>query len=114
MPLVLLTGFWALLRTGELLKLQARDVIKSGSHVVLALGETKMSARDAGVENVFVPHLVTSQLLQSWAAVAKPSDQLIPVPVHIFREKMHSFCNEQICCTISLANCEGEELPQCV
>ena len=85
MPLALLTGFWGLLRTGELLKIQACHVIPSGAHVLIHLGETKMTSRNAGVENVYIHHIYTAQLLQAWASVAKPHDYLVPVSQYQFR-----------------------------
>ena len=67
MAAMLALGFWGMLRTGELMKLQRRHLLFSTENMVLQLGRTKTGLRRAIDENVViyqeVPRLIVESLL---------------------------------------------------
>ena len=76
---LLVLGFFALLRTGELLKLTGRDLLVNARQVVISLKETKTGKRNAANEMVttddpFTIMVVqtTRSLLADWHALDKP------------------------------------------
>ena len=71
-------GFHALLRTGELLQLQAKDVTVKDDFVHLYLGHTKTSFRNANVDAVHFRHHQVALLLKSWLSTASKHDFLVP------------------------------------
>ena len=84
--LSLLVGFYGLLRTGELLALQAWQVhMTSGSQpAVLNLGLTKAGKRQGAAESVTISELSVVQLLWKWKAQVSPYEFLTDKP-HVWR-----------------------------
>lgn len=98
-PLVALAigvAFKALLRTGELLSLQSKDiVIPQHSHsAVFYLGDTKTAPRNphAGTVTCHDARLVT--LLKAWQLSAKPEDYLVPWTQSKFRSMWNAAMND--------------------
>ena len=83
----LLVGFYGLLRTGELLSLQAWQFQTSTSNdpVVVSLGLTKSGKRQGAAESITLTEHGVIQLLRKWKAVASPYDYLTEKP-HVWRE----------------------------
>ena len=83
----LLVGFYGLLRTGELLSLQAWQFQTSSASdpVVVSLGLTKSGKRQGAAESVTITELNVIQLLKKWKAVASPYDYLTDKP-HVWRD----------------------------
>ena len=92
----LLVGFHGLLRTGELLSLQAWQFQLAGSSnpVVVSLGLTKSGKRQGAAESITITELAVIQLLCKWKAIASPHDFLTEKP-HVWRE-MFQKCLEGI------------------
>lgn len=86
LALALMLGFHGLLRTGELLRITSQDIICSGDLVVVNLGQTKMAARNAGVESTSFRNREVSLMLQAWKAVHQPSALLVHVSPTSFRQ----------------------------
>ena len=85
--LSLLLGFHALLRTGELLALQARHVSVSGPKgpAVLSLGLTKSGKRQGAAESITVHSEDVCRRLFQWKQVARATDSLTG-PSHKWRK----------------------------
>ena len=87
LALSLQVAFYGLLRTGELLLIQAKDVaVRSGKPIaVISLHQTKVSRRRGVCEATTLsqPHLVKQ--LAAWKAAVSTNDFLVPVPSHAFR-----------------------------
>ena len=58
-------GFWGMLRTGEIMKVQTSHLLLSKGDVIVQLGETKTSLRRAVDENVVIRHEITHLLCQA-------------------------------------------------
>lgn len=73
-------GFVCLLRTGEILSLQSRDILipSDGSTVILFLGETKTAPRNPHAGTVVAHDLVLTHLLQKWKRVNQEDAFLVP------------------------------------
>ena len=73
-------GFVCLLRTGEILSLQSRDILipSDGSTVILFLGETKTAPRNPHAGTVVAHDLVLTHLLQKWKRVSQEDAFLVP------------------------------------
>ena len=84
--LSLLVGFYAMLRTGELLTLQARHIqMTSGtSPAVLSLGLTKSGKRAGAAESVTLGELSVLKVLWQWKRQVTPQTFLTPKP-HVWR-----------------------------
>ena len=84
-------AFRALLRTGELLHIQAKDVVLSptSSHAVLYLGITKTGSRNPLANSVTLTddHLV--HLLRLWLSTSRHHDYLIPWSASYFRAQFN-------------------------
>ena len=87
LALGLQVAFCGLLRTGELLAVQAKDItVRPGKPVaVFNLHETKVSKRRGTQEGVTIsqPHLV--QQIAAWKSAVSSTAYLIPIPCHAFR-----------------------------
>ena len=87
-------AFRCLLRTGELLSLQARDiVIPAGSRcAILCLGETETGPRNphTGTVSCHDSTLVHLKLLQVWKATCDPQAFLVPWPQSRFRSTFNA------------------------
>ena len=88
MSLILETGFYAVLRTGELLSLKARDVQISPHFdcAVLSLGYTKTSQRTGAADSVTVRVTSLCRRLAAWKSNAQPDDKLVPFSDYLFRK----------------------------
>ena len=86
--LSLLTGFHALLRTGELLSLKAKHVSisKAKGPAVLSLGLTKSGKRQGAAESVTVHAEDVCRRLHQWKTVAHP-ESLLTGPAHAWRKQ---------------------------
>ena len=84
----LLVGFFGLLRTGELLSLQAWQIHMSSAvqPAVIALGLTKSGKRQGAAESVTITELFLLKLLWQWKKTAKPHDFLTEKP-HEWRQR---------------------------
>ena len=85
--LSLLVAFYGLLRTGELLGLQAWQVhmTSSSQPAVLSLGLTKSGKRQGAAESVTLTEKPVLQLLWQWKANASTYEFLTPKP-HVWRQ----------------------------
>ena len=86
--LALQVGYYGLLRTGELLSLQAKNisVSEAADFAVLDLGLTKTSQRAGAADSVTVRIAHTCQQLQKWKVSHKPEDFLVPASPYLFRK----------------------------
>lgn len=84
----LLVAFYGLLRTGELLALQAWQIhMTSGSQpAVLNLGLTKAGKRQGAAESVTSSELPLLKLLWKWKTAASPYQFLTSKP-HAWRDR---------------------------
>ena len=73
----LVLGFYGLLRTEELLQIKNKDLIITHDFVVIHLGPTKMSVRNAGADSTSFSHGKLSVMLQAWNSVTAPDALLI-------------------------------------
>ena len=85
--LSLLVAFYGLLRTGELLSLQAWQFhMTAGSEpAVISLGLTKSGKRQGAAESITLTELSVLQLLWQWKQAASPHEFLTPKP-HVWRD----------------------------
>ena len=89
LAVLIAVGFWGLLRTGELLQLQANHVLIGTREMILQLGYTKTGLRRAVDENVVVHHplaiLFTTALLQEKGT----QERLWSGTPQLFRDEFH-------------------------
>ena len=87
MALSLLLGFYAMLRTGEVLGVRNKDVTinESGTTAVLALGYTKGGKRTGAAEIVTVQVSEVVRRLHQWKRSTTPGAFLTP-PAHTWRK----------------------------
>lgn len=83
--LALQLGFHALLRTGELLQLQAKDCTVQQDHIHLFLGQTKTSFRNANVDSVHFRHHQLALLLDAWKNSVRKNGYLVDCSNTAFR-----------------------------
>ena len=83
--LALQLGFHALLRTGELLQLQAKDCTVQQDHIHLFLGQTKTSFRNANVDSVHFRHHQLALLLGAWKNSVRKNAYLVDCSNTAFR-----------------------------
>ena len=103
MTALLALGFWGMLRTGELLKLQFRHILLAGDTAVVQLGQTKTGLRRAVDENVVlydtVPRLILSTLMDIHKD-SSPRATIWPYSAQEFRDQykqlLNFFCIGQI------------------
>lgn len=90
---LLALGFHALLRTGELLNVAAKDLDISEACGVLRLPHSKSGARTGSNEAIAIRDKLTLQLLDTWLAVVKPAPgQLLwPYSAQRFRRRFLEF-----------------------
>ena len=71
----LMLGYYAMLRTGELLGLRATHLLcdKSQAKVIISLGLTKGGKRQGAAESCVVGYDVVVKLLQQWRSIASPT-----------------------------------------
>ena len=84
----LLLGFFGLLRTGELLGVQAFQVhmVSCKKPAVISLGLTKSGRRQGAAESITISELPVLQFLWLWKTQAKPLEFLTEKP-HAWRAK---------------------------
>lgn len=87
-------GFRCLLRTGELLTLEFRDVEVSHDCGIISLRNTKSGQRTGTLEAVAIRDSLTLQLLMTLSTVAQhsPTQRLWPHSGQAFREAFRKFC----------------------
>ena len=87
----LLVGFYGLLRTGDLLSLQAWQIhmISPNEPAVISLGFTKSDKRQGAAESVTLTELPVLQLLWKWTKSASSHALLTPKP-HVWRQLFQS------------------------
>ena len=93
--LSLLVGFYGLLRTGELLSLQAWQfhMVSAGEPAVISLGLTKSGKRQGAAESVTISELPVLQLLWRWKRQASSHEFLTAKP-HAWRDQfMECLCS---------------------
>lgn len=88
-------GFHALLRTGELLSLEYRDIEINTTCAIHSLRNTKSGQRTGTLEAVAVRDSLTLQLLQTLIAVQQRSrfQKLWPHSGQLFRVTFRKFCS---------------------
>ena len=98
MAVLLVLGFWGMLRTGELLKVELRHILCANHTVVIQLGQTKTGLRRAVDENVVlydeVPKLIITTFLQTQIGSDRRSKVWNGTPQDFrkhFRELHHFF-----------------------
>lgn len=87
LALALYLGFKGLLRTGELLNVQAKDLILSpqADTGILHLGLTKTAALNPGSGHITIHDRTLLHLLRLWKTVASPDQFLVPWSPSKFR-----------------------------
>jgi len=77
--LSLLIGFYAMLRTGEVLSLRSSSLMCQGKStpVVISLGMTKGGKRQGAAESVILGYEPVVRLIQQWKKVACPATPLV-------------------------------------
>ena len=86
LALGLLVGFQGLLRTGELLQVRNKDILCREDFIIIYLGETKMSVRNAGTESTSFRDKKLALMLQAWKSVHVPEALLINLSASSFRQ----------------------------
>ena len=76
--LALYVAFRFLLRTGEILALENRDILISDSTVILFLGITKTGPRNPHSGSANLVDLRLASLLRKWKQTHSPTCKLIP------------------------------------
>ena len=84
--LAIVLAFHALLRTGELMQIKNKDIICSGDLVVVHLGQTKTSVRNAGTESSSFRDPKISLMLRAWKSVNRPQALLVNSAPSSFRQ----------------------------
>ena len=86
-------GFHGLLRTGELLKIQNKDLELSSKCGIVSLKMTKSGVRAGADEAIALRDSLCLQLLETWRCVHKPSpgDRLWPYSAQLFREQFRRY-----------------------
>ena len=92
MSLALLVGFYCLLRTGELLALQACHVQISPKQdfIILNLGFTKTSQRTGAEDSMTLRVDFVCRALAKWKSQVSPQTFLVPFSSYIFRQQFDS------------------------
>ena len=86
----LLVAFHGLLRTGELLGLQAFQIqmVSASQPAVIGLGLTKSGKRQGAAESITLAELPVLKFLWQWKQTAKPLDFLTEKP-HVWRQRFN-------------------------
>lgn len=89
----LLIGFYSMLRTGELLKLRAADILCSGRQrqALISLGLTKSGRRQGAAESVVLGYELAVKFTEAWKSCASAATALTPPPAkwrHLFSEAL--------------------------
>ena len=88
--LSILIGFYAMLRTGEVLGLNSSHIAMSGptKPAIISLGFTKAGQRQGAAESVTITVLPVLRLLWRWKTSVSPRTPLCPAP-HIWRQQFN-------------------------
>eukprot|EP00438_Fugacium_kawagutii_P030268 Skav219080 [mRNA] locus=scaffold1777:97789:100561:- [translate_table: standard] len=70
----LAAGFWGMLRTGELMKLQLNHLLVGPDTIVIQLGMTKTGLRRAIDENVVIHDPLCRELMEAWIDVRRQTN----------------------------------------
>ena len=89
-------GFHCLLRTGELLQVQAKDITVSGEYVHLYLGQTKTSFRNANVDAVHIQHRHLALLVRTWKSSVHKDSYLLSMSSTAFRSMFSKALEESV------------------
>lgn len=89
-------AFRTLLRTGELLALQSKDIVigPTGANAILHLGLTKTGVHNPAAGSVTLTDMQLVQRLSKWKSTLKYSTPLIPWSGPKFRSIFHQCCQE--------------------
>lgn len=68
---MLAIGFWGMLRTGELFKLQVNHILLGSDSIVVQLGYTKTGLRRAIDENVVIHDALPRHFIEAWVTVCE-------------------------------------------
>ena len=95
---LILVGFYALLRTGELLALRPCDVLLSPKHAIISLPNTKTGKRKGAEEMVHVDDVYTLEVLAALIR-SRQSFQAMDTPIwrssgSSFRLRFAHYCNK--------------------
>ena len=95
---LLLLGFFALLRTGELLHLCTKDLLVGDEQAIISLKDTKTGLRNAAQETVALDDPLTLETLRALIAI-KEKQKLDKVPIwtrsnQSFRNEFAYHCNK--------------------
>ena len=91
----LLLGFYAMLRTGELLALRANHLYcdRRRSKVVVSLGFTKGGKRQGAAESCVIGYDMVVRFIQQWKSIAAPTAGFSPSPAKwrsLFNQSLES------------------------
>ena len=91
----LMLGYYAMLRTGELLGLKAAHLLceKGQPKIIVSLGLTKGGKRQGAAESCVVGYDKVVKLVQQWKAIASPTTGFTPNPARwrtLFNEALVS------------------------
>ena len=80
----MMVGFYSLLRTGEIAKIQAKDVTinAKATQAVINLGLTKGGSRQGALEHVVLDFPPAVKMLQACLLNSQPGDYLLPNIIH--------------------------------
>ena len=90
LALLILLGFWGLLRTGELLSLRTDHLVWGNGNIVLQLLETKTGIRHGFDENVVLRDPRVTTLVEDLCRCLPPSRLIWPKSAQAFRKAFHS------------------------
>ena len=93
---LLLLGFYGLLRTGEILKLAACDILIGSGHLIISLLDTKTGKRKGGQESIHIDDPLTFEVTSA-ALALQTSRNLMSAPLWpysgtAFRKKFAYYC----------------------
>ena len=102
-------GFRALLRTGELLSLESKDIVigPKALNAVLHLGLTKTGVQNLSAGSITLTDMELIQRLALWKASLKHRTPLIPWSPAKFRSIFHQCCAD---CQLSSYQCKPYSL----
>ena len=95
--LLILLGFYGLLRTGELLHLLASDLLCHEQHLLVSLKDTKSGKRKAAQEMIHLEDTFTIEVAQTFLELRR-SQNALACPIwrfsgQAFRNRFNHYCN---------------------
>ena len=98
MATLLLVGFYGLLRTGELLSLQASDILVANNMAVISLRDTKSGKRKGATEVIHISNFFTVECLQCLQLLRQqqnvPGGFLWTLSQAVFRHRFNEYCKK--------------------